>query len=114
MIQERCSTEPRLRPIVGKAVATMVWSSAPRNIASMIPKTMRRISACESGLWPAQWLWREAAPRFDFFGEDSPGFMGALHRPGRRGLQGSLRQGSYSLYQALLHRKLRPCAALTG
>src|SRR5262249_27787079 len=30
--------------MVGSAVATMVWSSAPRNIASMMPSTMVLIS----------------------------------------------------------------------
>ncbi len=37
---------PKSRPMVGSAVATMVWSSAPRNIASMMPMTMARISGC--------------------------------------------------------------------
>jgi hypothetical protein len=36
--------------MVGNAVATMVWSSAPRNIASMMPITIERISAWVSGL----------------------------------------------------------------
>src|ERR1017187_1903988 len=35
--------------MVGSAVATMVWSSAPRNIASMMPSTMARTSGCVSG-----------------------------------------------------------------
>src|SRR5664280_2784374 len=35
--------------MVGSAVATMVWSSAPRNIASMMPSTTARISGCVSG-----------------------------------------------------------------
>src|SRR5215212_5196440 len=91
--------------MVGIAVATMVWSRAPRNIASMIPNTMRRISACDSGLCPAQWLWAWGA-RLGFLGdavlaEFISGILGqlvswALHRPQRRGLQGSRRQGSYS------------------
>ena len=34
--------------MVGSAVATMVWSSAPKNIASMMPTTMVRISGWES------------------------------------------------------------------
>src|SRR5215210_315926 len=68
MIQDRCSAAPKLRPMVGIAVATMVWSSAPRNIASMIPNTMRRISACDSGLCPAQWLWAWGA-RLGFLGD---------------------------------------------
>ena len=42
------------RPMVGSAVATMVWSSAPRNIASMMPSTMARISGCVSARSPAR------------------------------------------------------------
>src|ERR1035437_7659102 len=38
----------------------MVWSSAPRYIASMMPKTILRISTCESGLCPCQRLWAAA------------------------------------------------------
>ena len=37
--------------MVGRAVATMVWSSAPRNIASMMPARMPRIAAWSSGAW---------------------------------------------------------------
>src|SRR5512137_2039650 len=34
--------------MVGSAVAMMVWSSAPRNIASMMPSTLVLISGCVS------------------------------------------------------------------
>src|SRR5665213_2298866 len=40
---------PRLLPIAGKAGATMVCSSAERNIASIMPKTMARMAAWSSG-----------------------------------------------------------------
>jgi hypothetical protein len=36
---------PRHQPIAGKAGATMVCSSAERNIASMMPATMARMVA---------------------------------------------------------------------
>jgi len=36
---------PRLLPIAGSAGATMVCSSAERNIASMMPATMARMVA---------------------------------------------------------------------
>ena len=36
---------PRLLPIAGNAGATMVCSSAERNIASMMPATMERMAA---------------------------------------------------------------------
>src|SRR4249919_3864327 len=102
--------------MVGSAVATMVWSSAPRNIASMMPKTMRRISACESGLCPAHWLWAEAGGFLVFFGlEDLAAVIGALHRAARARIQGSLRQGCHSVAgPPLLQRKLRRHAAFTG
>ena len=45
--------------MVGSAVATMVWSSAPRNIASMMPSTIVRISGCVSAC---------GAGALDFFG----------------------------------------------
>ena len=43
--QDRFSTSARLRPMVGKAGATMVCSSAERNIASIMPSTMARTAA---------------------------------------------------------------------
>ncbi len=48
--QDRSSRLLKCRPMVGSAVATMVWSSAPRNIVSMMPMTMVRISGCVSAL----------------------------------------------------------------
>ena len=43
--QLRFSTSPSVRPMVGSAGATMVCSSAERNIASMMPSMMARIAA---------------------------------------------------------------------
>src|SRR5215218_752185 len=43
------STSPSSRPIVGRAVATMVWSSAASSIATMMPPMMARISRWLSG-----------------------------------------------------------------
>ena len=43
--QDRFSTSASARPMVGSAGATMVCSSAERNIASMMPTTMARIAA---------------------------------------------------------------------
>ena len=47
-IQDRFSKSPKARPMVGSAVATMVWLSAARNIASarppMMATTSRRLS----------------------------------------------------------------------
>ena len=40
--QERFCTSSSSRPIVGSAVATIVWSSAPRNMASMIAEQDER------------------------------------------------------------------------
>ena len=44
-IQGRCSRSPRSRPIVGSAVAMIVWSRAARSIASRTPRMIVRISA---------------------------------------------------------------------
>ena len=46
--QDRFSTSPRLRPMVGKAGPMMVWSMAPSSMASVVPKMTRRISRCDS------------------------------------------------------------------
>ena len=43
--QDRFSMSPRLAPIAGKAGATMVCSSALRNIASMMPAMIARTVA---------------------------------------------------------------------
>src|SRR6476620_8620336 len=45
--QERFSISARLRPMVGSAGATMVCSSALKNIASMMPMMIERAAA-----WP--------------------------------------------------------------
>src|SRR3954471_12439902 len=45
MIQARFLTSLSSRAMVGRAVATIVWSSAARNIASITPTRMVRISA---------------------------------------------------------------------
>jgi len=37
MTQDKFSKSPNSRPMVGKAVATMVWLSAERNMASIRP-----------------------------------------------------------------------------
>ncbi len=49
MTQERLETSWNWRPMVGSAVATMVWSSAARNIVSIRLITMVRTSSCDSG-----------------------------------------------------------------
>ncbi|MEY9289955.1 hypothetical protein ABH979_003029 [Bradyrhizobium ottawaense] len=49
MTQERLETSWNWRPMVGSAVATMVWSSAARNIVSIRLMTMVRTSSCDSG-----------------------------------------------------------------
>ena len=46
---DRFSASASARPMVGKAGATMVCSSADRNAASMMPTTMARIAAWSSG-----------------------------------------------------------------
>ena len=50
--QDRSARLAKRRPMVGSAVATMVWSSAPRNIASMMPSTMLRTSG-----WVSARVW---------------------------------------------------------
>ena len=47
--QERLETSPNWRPMVGSAVATMVWSSAARNIVSIRLIRMVRTSSWVSG-----------------------------------------------------------------
>src|SRR6476661_7250912 len=47
--QERLETSWNWRPMVGSAVATMVWSSAARNIVSNRLIRMVRTSLCVSG-----------------------------------------------------------------
>ena len=49
MIQDRLATSLNWRPMVGSAVATMVWSSAARNIVSIRLIRMVRTSLCDSG-----------------------------------------------------------------
>src|ERR1700691_728038 len=49
MIHDRLVTSPNCRPMVGNAVATMVWSSAARNIVSIRLIKMVRTSLCVSG-----------------------------------------------------------------
>src|SRR3954464_10904609 len=49
MTQERLETSWNWRPMVGSAVATMVWSSAARNIVNIRLMTMVRTSSCDSG-----------------------------------------------------------------
>ena len=49
MTQERLETSWNCRPMVGSAVATMVWSSAARNIASIRLTRMARTSSGVSG-----------------------------------------------------------------
>ena len=44
-IQLRFSKSPKYRPMVGKAVAMMVWFSAARNAASIRPKKIFLTSA---------------------------------------------------------------------
>src|SRR5947209_446785 len=49
MTQERLATSWNCRPMVGSAVATMVWSSAAKNIVSIRLTMMVRISSDVSG-----------------------------------------------------------------
>ena len=49
MTQGKFSKSPKSRPMVGSAVATIVWFSAARNMARPIPKMIRRTSAWSSG-----------------------------------------------------------------
>src|SRR5215471_15740845 len=42
--QDRLCTSPRSRPMVGSALARMVWSSDDMNTGSSMPQTMSRIS----------------------------------------------------------------------
>ena len=46
-IQDRCAAPPRSRTIVGRAVATMVWSSAASSIASIKPPKIVQIARDE-------------------------------------------------------------------
>src|SRR5262249_20632249 len=49
MTQDRLETSRNWRPMVGSAVATMVWSSAARNIATIRLNRMARTSSGVSG-----------------------------------------------------------------
>ena len=48
---DRLSKSPKRRPMVGSAVAMMVWFSAARNAVSISPKKMVRTSAWVMVAW---------------------------------------------------------------
>ncbi len=68
--QDRLSMSPRWTPMVGSAGATMVCSSALRNMASMIPAMILLIAAGGSGAGTG-------ASSFPPPGTAAPGFAGA-------------------------------------